>query len=91
MSEITIEHNPSPAKLDVIGVYDWPIWTREVSTFAWQYEKKETCYFLEGDVIVTPEGGAPVHMGMGDLVNFPAGMVCTWQILEAVEKHYDIG
>lgn len=91
MSEITIEHNPSPAKLDVIGVYDWPIWTKEVSTFPWTYDTGETCYFLEGDVIVTPEGGEPVRMGSGDLVKFPAGMKCTWQILEDVEKHYDFG
>ncbi|MGD8743465.1 MAG: cupin domain-containing protein, partial [Granulosicoccaceae bacterium] len=91
MSEITIEHNPSPAKLDVMGVYDWPIWSKEVSTFPWQYDTKETCYFLEGEVIVTPEGGEPVRMGSGDLVIFPAGMSCSWQILEPVEKHYDFG
>lgn len=91
MSEISVEHNASPAKLDVIGVYDWPIWTKEVSTFPWKYDQKETCYFLDGEVIVTPEGGNPVRMGAGDLVIFPAGMACTWQILEAVEKHYNFG
>ena len=57
MHEIRVEHNPSPAKLEVIGVYDWPIWTKEVSRFPWTYEAKEICYFLEGEVIVTPEGG----------------------------------
>ena len=91
MDDILLERNPSPAKLEVVGVYDWPIWTKEVSTFPWTYERRETCYFLEGDVIVTPEGGEPVHMGEGDLVTFPAGMTCTWEIRAPVRKHYDLG
>ncbi len=91
MGQITVEHNPSPAKLEVMGVYDWPIWAKEASTFPWTYDTKETCYFLEGDVIVTPEGGEPVRMGAGDLVIFPAGLSCTWEIREPVEKHYDLG
>ena len=52
MSEITVEHNPSPAKLEVMGVYDWPIWTKEISQFPWRYDSNETCYILEGEVIV---------------------------------------
>lgn len=91
MSGILVEHNPSPAKLEVIGVYDWPIWEKEVSTFDWHYDTKETCYLLAGDVIVTPHDGEPVHITTGDLVIFPAGMSCNWEIREAVEKHYDFG
>ncbi|OGI45765.1 MAG: cupin [Candidatus Muproteobacteria bacterium RBG_16_65_34] len=89
MHEIRVEHNPSPAKLEVIGVYDWPIWTKEVSRFPWTYEAKEICYFLEGEVIVTPEGGKPVTLRTGDFVTFPAGLSCTWDIREPVRKHYD--
>ncbi len=88
MSDILIEHNPSPAKLDVIGVYDWPVWEKEVSTFAWTYDRRETCYLLEGEAIVTPAGAAPVRIVEGDLVTFPAGLQCTWEIRSAVRKHY---
>lgn len=88
MDKILIEHNPSPAKLEVIGVYDWPIWEKEVSTFPWTYDTKETCYILQGEVIVTPNGGEPVRIQEGDLVTFPAGMSCTWQILSPIRKHY---
>lgn len=88
MSEITVEHNPSPAKLEVMGVYNWPIWTKEVSQFPWTYDSNETCYILEGEVIVTPEGGQPVQLGEGDLVTFSAGMSCTWQIRRQIRKHY---
>jgi len=89
MDRIHLERNPSPAKLDVIGVYDWPIWRKEVSTFPWTYDTEETCYIIRGAVTVTPDGGEPVQLVRGDLVTFPAGMSCTWDITEEVEKHYD--
>jgi uncharacterized cupin superfamily protein len=91
MSDIKIEHRPSQAKLDVMGVYDWPIWTKEISEFPWTYDSNETCYLLEGEVIVTPEGGEPVKLEEGDLVSFPAGMSCTWDVRRAVKKHYRFG
>ena len=89
MDNIQIEHNPAPAKLEVMGVYDWPIWSKEQSSFPWTYDSTETCYFLEGSVTVTPDGGNPVKMGIGDLVIFPRGMSCTWEIHEDVAKHYN--
>jgi uncharacterized cupin superfamily protein len=88
MSDIKVEKQAESSRLDELGVFDWPIWTKEASSFPWQYEAAETCYFLEGEVIVTPEGGEPTRMGKGDLVTFPAGMVCQWQILSDVRKHY---
>jgi uncharacterized cupin superfamily protein len=86
--QIQIIRQPSQEALEELGVFRWGIWTKEVSEFPWVYEAEETCYFLEGDVIVTPEGGESVRIGKGDLVTFPLGMVCTWKILDAVRKHY---
>jgi uncharacterized protein len=88
MDKITIEHNPSAAKLEVMGVYDWSLWEKGISKFSWNYDSNETCYLLEGDVTVTPSEGAPVHITEGDLVNFPKGMTCTWEIRKGVRKHY---
>ena len=82
------QSKPSAEMLKELGVFAWPVWTKEVSTFPWTYDGEETCYFLEGDVIVTPQDGAPVHLGIGDLVTFPAGMSCTWEIRQRVRKHY---
>jgi len=31
----------------------------------------------------------PVKMGAGDLVTFPKGLTCQWEILSFVSKHYD--
>lgn len=86
--EIKIERQPSQERLNQLGITKWPIWKKEASKFPWTYDNQETCYFLEGDVNVTPEGGQPVEMGKGDLVTFPAGMSCTWEIKRDVKKHY---
>lgn len=85
---INIERQPAPERLRELGVTNWAIWTKAASEFPWSYDNSETCYFLEGEVIVTPEHGGPVHMGKGDLVTFPTGMSCTWKILQDVKKHY---
>jgi len=80
MDEIKIEHNPSPERLKELGVSSRLIWTKEVSEFLWEYDERETCYFLEGDVIVAPDGGKSIEVSIGDLVTFPKGMICTFKI-----------
>lgn len=88
--EIKVINNPSDEQLSRLGVKSWPIWTKEVSEFEWFYDSSETCYFLEGQVVVTPDGGGkPVSFGKGDLVIFPKGMACTWKVVSAVKKHYN--
>ncbi len=91
MSEIQIIHNPDEKLLKEKGVFGWPVWEKEASEFPWYYDEQETCYFLEGEVVVTPENAAPVKMGKGDLVTFPKGMSCTWKILKDVRKHFSFG
>jgi uncharacterized cupin superfamily protein len=87
--KIEIESNPSEDRLKKLGVEKWHIWEKEVSEFPWYYDETETCYILEGSVIVTPEGGEPVEIQKGDLVIFPKGMSCTWKITKAIRKHYN--
>ncbi len=91
MADIKIEIEPSEDRLKELGVRGWPTWGAEVSTFPWTYDEPETCFFLEGDVIVTPDGGEPVRVGAGQLVTFPSGMSCTWEVRKPVRKHYRFG
>ena len=91
MQTIDLQHHPDKKKLEEMGVFTWSIWTKEPSEFPWSYDEPETCYFLEGDVTVTPEGGVPVRIKKGDLVTFPTGMDCTWTVHTAVRKHYRFG
>ncbi len=69
----------------------WPIWTCKSSSFDWEYTQTETCLILEGGVTVTdqPAGKESVSFGPGDLVIFPVGLQCIWNVTEAVRKHYD--
>ena len=69
----------------------WPIWEKEVSEFPWEYDTKETCLLLEGDVTVKNEEGKEFHFKKGDYVIFPKGMKCTWKINREVRKHYKMG
>lgn len=91
MDKIRVEHNPDEDDLRKEGIFNWPIWEKEESEFPWTYDESETCYFLEGDVVVTPDGGESVKVGKGDLVTFPAGMSCTWKISKGVRKHFKFG
>ena len=84
--------SPCPENtVERLGIRSWPIWTCEESTFDWTYDEKETCLLIEGEVTVTPKGGKPVKFREGDLVTFPAGMHCKWDVHQAVRKHYRFG
>uniref|UniRef100_A0A7N0TSV8 (S)-ureidoglycine aminohydrolase cupin domain-containing protein n=1 Tax=Kalanchoe fedtschenkoi TaxID=63787 RepID=A0A7N0TSV8_KALFE len=86
---IKIEKNPPDSKLSDLGIRNWPKWGCPPSKFPWTYSAKETCYLLEGKVKVYPEGADDfVEIGAGDLVVFPKGMSCTWDVSVAVDKHY---
>jgi uncharacterized cupin superfamily protein len=91
MSKIVVEHNPDSSRLSQLGVSSWPTWSKEVSKFPWTYSDQETAYVLEGEVTVTPSSGDPVTFGKGDLVIFPAGMSCTWDVKKPLRKHYKFG
>ncbi len=86
---IRVERSISAGRHAELRVADWPIWAKEASEFSWYYEEPETCYLLEGEVTVTPDGGeGGVRFAAGDLVMFSAGLRCTWTIHTAVRKHY---
>ncbi|KAL2513399.1 RmlC-like cupins superfamily protein [Abeliophyllum distichum] len=89
-SGIKVVNNPPESKLSELGVRSWPKWGCPPSKFPWTYSSKETCYLLKGKVKVYPEGSdEAVEFGAGDLVEFPKGMSCTWDVSEAVDKHYN--
>lgn len=87
MSAIIVE-KPTPARLNELGVKQWPTWSKEVSTFPWQYSSTEVAYILEGEVTVTPNGGTPVSFSAGDLVTFATGLDCVWEVKKPLRKHY---
>lgn len=88
---IEVNHHPDLKVLKDTGVFNWQVWSKAASEFPWYYSDKETCYILEGEVVVTTDQGEAAHFGKGDLVVFPEGLSCTWKILKNVKKHYKFG
>lgn len=89
--QIQIEHRPAALKLDVMGVYDWPMQSLEPGEFVHDYAQAETCYILSGSATLTPANGPILNIERGDLISFPAGLSCTWTIHSPVKTHYTRG
>ena len=79
-----------PSEQEAAVCKTWPIWEKEASKFDWSYTEKETCLLLAGQVTVS-DAGDSVSFGPGDMVIFPQDLDCTWDIKEAVTKHYNFG
>jgi hypothetical protein len=78
----------APSAATVAEMKTCSTWSKETSVFAWEYDATETCYLLEGEVEVTTESGEKVAFGAGDLVTFPKGLRCTWDVRKPVRKHF---
>lgn len=90
MGKVKVER-PTKEELQELNISDWPIWESEVKKFDWEYDDNETFYVLEGKVRVTTSDGEEVEFGKGDLVTFPRGVKCTWDVKEKIRKHYRSG
>ena len=88
MLEITIE---KPTDEQVREMQSCPVWESPCDTFPWEYAEEETCYVTEGEVEVATEYGEVLRFGAGDLVTFPKGLKCVWEVRKPVRKHYRFG
>lgn len=86
MSEIKIE-KATPEKLKELKVDSWSPWECEPSTFDWEYSSEETAYVKEGKVKVKTASGE-VEINQGDIVTFPKGLKCTWNVIKRISKVY---
>ncbi len=83
---------PTEEELDKLGVKSWGIWEKEKSIFDYSYDDTETCYILDGEVEVTDnKSGEKLEFKKGDLVQFPKGLECVWNVRKPVRKHYNFG
>ena len=90
MGKVKVE-KPAKDKLDRLGVNKWGKWECDVKKFDWEYDDDETFYVLEGRVKVVTDDGEEVEFGKGDLVRFPKGVKCTWDVKEKIRKLYRFG
>jgi len=89
MSNIVIKQLSSD-EISNMGIFNWPIWTCEISEFPWEYDVEESCLLSDGEVFVTT-GSDTVHIKAGDFVIFPKGLTCVWKVTKPIRKHYQFG
>jgi len=83
---------PSEGELEDLEVKSWGIWEKEKSIFDWFYNETETCFILDGEVEVTDsKTGEKLEFKKGDLVQFPKGLKCVWNVKKPIRKYYNFG
>ncbi|KMT00077.1 hypothetical protein BVRB_1g019040 [Beta vulgaris subsp. vulgaris] len=88
---VKIQKNPPQSKLDDLQVTTWPQWSSQPSIIPWTFEAEETMYLLEGKAKVSVDGhDGSFEIESGDMAVFPKGLKITFQVLEAVNKHYHL-
>ena len=68
-------------------IRSWPIWTKEISRFDWFYDSEESCLILEGEIMIETAMGN-FQIKAGDFVVFKKGLLCVWNVIRPVRKHY---
>jgi len=64
-------------------------WSKEPSTFEWEYDTKEICLITAGEAKVTDnQTGETISFKEGDLVTFEKGLKCKWEIKNTIKKFY---
>lgn len=78
---------PDEKELQSLNIESWSPWECEPSTFDWEYDSQEWCYLYEGKARIKTQG-EEVEINKGDLVKFPKGLKCAWNVLEKIRKVY---
>jgi uncharacterized protein len=66
------------------------VWTCTAGKFTWDYGWDEFVMVLEGEAVVTPEGGKPLTLGVGDFGYFPVGVKVEWHVPKYIRKTFVI-
>ena len=89
--KIKIKSPCSASEIIKYGIKNWPIWECEPSKFSWSYNEKEICLIIEGEASIYMSEGKLIYLKSGDLVEFPKGLKCEWQITKKIKKHFRLG
>jgi hypothetical protein len=91
LTQVLVEKDPSPMKLEVLYVEEWPVAIDSVGSSAHVYPITETSYILEGEGEIEAIGEDAVLVGAGDLVTILPDTTCTWTITKEIQRHYSKG
>ncbi|WP_321394931.1 cupin domain-containing protein [Emcibacter sp.] len=66
------------------------IWASDAGKWNVSYTEDEFCTILEGEAILTEQGGEAIHLKAGDHFTVSAGFEGTWETVGSVRKLYVI-
>uniref|UniRef100_A0A0D9XKE6 (S)-ureidoglycine aminohydrolase cupin domain-containing protein n=1 Tax=Leersia perrieri TaxID=77586 RepID=A0A0D9XKE6_9ORYZ len=85
---IAVERRPPESRLSELRVRSWPKWAGGTGRMPVKYDSRQTCYIVKGRAAVgSPELGV-IELVPGDLVVFPKGTRCTWDISVHIDMYY---
>src|SRR5579863_1177690 len=64
------------------------VWECTAGKFVWDYTWDEFVMLLEGEAIITPDGGKPFTLRTGDFGYFPAGLKVEWHVPKYIRKTF---
>lgn len=73
---------------DGSSVSGW--WSATPGTYHATYSDLEFVHMIEGEIVITPDGGTPVTVKAGDAFVVEKDFVGTWEIKKEVFKHFSI-
>lgn len=65
-------------------------WEAGGGSYRATYAAYEFVHLIEGRIVITPDGGAPVTVGPGDAFAVEPGFTGVWKIEAPVKKHFVI-
>jgi len=80
MTHILVEYKPSPMKLEILNVEDWPAMHKSVGMHPSSVTTRETYYIEEGEAEITTDGEGPIRVSGGDLLTIMPGKDCVWHV-----------
>ena len=87
--KVLITSHCSASVIIQYGIKSWPIWECEPSKFQWNYDDKEICLIIEGQAKISIQNGDIYVIKAGDLVEFPAGLNCKWEVTKSIKNIID--
>jgi len=91
MSNLLVESDPSPMKLEILNVDDWPVTKEACGSVSRSNNATEMHYIVEGAGEIFTEAGDHIRFAAGDMVTVMPDTTCTWNITEAIERHSSSG
>lgn len=90
MTQLLIEHAPSPMKLEVLNVDDWPTIHKSAGMHTCSVGESETYYIEEGDAEIQVDGEQPLQLSSGDLLTILPDTDCVWHVKKDMTIHQSI-